>query len=71
MRRKTTLDLAQTELRLARDRFAAGVADNIEVVNAQTALQNARNTLVAALAAYNTARANLAAAMGSAEGFRL
>ena len=68
---QTTLDLAQIELRLARDRFSAGVADNIEVVNAQTALQNARNTVVAALAAYNTARANLAAALGRAEGFRL
>lgn len=62
--------LAQRELEQSRDRFSAGVGDNIEVLNAQTALENARNALVAALTAYNSARINLAAALGRAEEFR-
>jgi outer membrane protein len=65
-----TLNLAERELRMARDRFAAGLADNIEVVNAQTSLENGRNGRVTALAVYNTARVNLAAALGRAQSFR-
>lgn len=65
-----TLLLAERELQLARDRFQAGVADNIEVVNAQAALQDARSNNVNALATYNSARVNLAAALGRAEAFR-
>jgi outer membrane protein len=65
-----TLNLAERELRMARDRFAAGLADNIEVVNAQTSLENGRNGHVTALAVYNTARVNLAAALGRAQSFR-
>ncbi|MFN7944683.1 MAG: TolC family protein [Blastocatellia bacterium] len=63
--------LAERELAMARDRFRAGVADNIEVITAQAALSNARETQVAALAQYNAARLNLAAALGRAEAFRL
>lgn len=62
--------LAERELEQSRDRFSAGVGDNIEVINAQTALENARNAQVAALAAHNAARINLAAALGRAETFR-
>jgi outer membrane protein TolC len=62
--------LAERELEQSRDRFSAGVGDNIEVLNAQTALENARNAQVAALTAYNSARINLAAALGRAEEFR-
>jgi len=62
--------LAERELEMARDRFRAGVADNLEVINAQTALANARDAQVAALAEYNAARLNLAAALGRAETFR-
>ncbi|MBO0799141.1 MAG: TolC family protein, partial [Blastocatellia bacterium] len=61
--------LAERELEQSRDRFAAGVGDNIEVLNAQTSLANARDAQVAALTAYNTARINLAAALGAAEKF--
>jgi len=46
------------------------VADNLEVINAQTALANARDAQVTALAVYNAARLNLAAALGRAEAFR-
>lgn len=64
------VSLAERELQMSRDRFRAGVADNIEVITAQAALSNARETQVAALAQYNAARINLAAALGRAEGFR-
>jgi outer membrane protein TolC len=64
------LRLAQKELEMARDRFAAGVADNLEVVTAQTSLANARAAQVEALAVYNASRLNLAAALGRAETFR-
>jgi outer membrane protein TolC len=62
--------LAERELEMARDRFRAGVADSIEVVTAQTVLANARLDQVTALAAYNSARLNLAAALGRAQTFR-
>lgn len=65
------LGLAEREVRMASDRFKAGLGDNIEVVAAQTALSNARAVYAAALAAWQTARANLAAAVGESEGFRL
>ena len=62
--------LAERELEMARDRFRAGVGDNIELVTAQTTLANARLDQVAALALYNGARLNLAAALGRAQAFR-
>lgn len=62
-------DLAMRELTLARDRFKEGVASNIEVVEAQNGLSDARRNEVDAEAAYDTARANVAAAMGRAEQF--
>lgn len=62
--------LSQRELEMARDRFRAGVGDNVEVVAAQAALSNARGAEVTALAQYNAARLNLAAALGRAERFR-
>jgi len=37
-----SVTLAQRELEMARDRFRAGVADNLEVITAQTTLANAR-----------------------------
>jgi outer membrane protein TolC len=64
------LTLALRELEMARDRFRAGIADNLEVINAQTSLANARDAQVQALADYNAARLNLAAALGRAEAFR-
>lgn len=68
---EVALELAQRLLRLARDRFASGVADNLEVLDAQTSLVNARYNRVAALGAWNVARINLAGALGRAEDFRL
>ncbi|HBB97639.1 MAG TPA: hypothetical protein DC054_19835 [Blastocatellia bacterium] len=64
------VSLAERELEMARDRFRAGVGDNIELVTAQTTLANARLDQVSALAVYNGARLNLAAALGRAQNFR-
>jgi outer membrane protein TolC len=65
-----SVTLAQRELEMARDRFRAGVADNLEVITAQVSLANARVAQVNALAQHNAARLNLAAALGRAETFR-
>ena len=65
-----SVTLAQRELEMARDRFKAGVGDNLEVITAQTSLANARVAQVTALAEHNAARLNLAAALGRAETFR-
>jgi outer membrane protein TolC len=65
-----SVGLAQRELEMSRDRFRAGVADNLEIVNAQTSLANARDAQINALTLYNAARLNLAAALGRAESFR-
>jgi outer membrane protein len=65
------VELAEREMELAQDRFKNGVADNIEVTNAQTVLANARLVLVSSLAQFNMARLNLASALGHAEDFRL
>jgi outer membrane protein len=65
-----SVTLAQRELEMARDRFRAGVGDNLEVVSAQTSLAQATQQQVSALAQHNAARLNLAAALGRAEAFR-
>jgi outer membrane protein TolC len=64
-------ELAQRELDLARDRFADGVANNIDVISAQTSLAQARSQYIAALAQRQQARINLAAAEGRAVDFDL
>ncbi|WP_283566869.1 TolC family protein [Hymenobacter sp. H14-R3] len=65
------LGLADRELALATQRFRAGVADNLEVLQAQAGLANARALRVQALAQYGAARLNFAAATGTAQSFRL
>ena len=59
-------DLARDTLTQARDRFAAGVADTIEVVQAQESVAAAEQDLIAALYAHNLAKATLARVMGQA-----
>ena len=61
------VDLARQEVTQARDRFQAGVANNIEVVNAQNELARANDNQIAALYSYNQARADLAHAAGQME----
>jgi outer membrane protein TolC len=59
--------LAAAQLTQARDRFAAGVAGNIEVVYAQTAVTQANDQFIAALYATNLAKGTLVHAVGIAE----
>jgi outer membrane protein TolC len=65
------LALANRELKMSRDLFSAGIGDNIQVINAQTALARARQQYVAMLFQYNTARVNLYSALGNIETFSL
>ena len=60
-------DLAASQLAQARDRFAAGVADNSEVVQAQEAVALASEQYIAGLYSYNVSKAALARALGVAE----
>jgi outer membrane protein TolC len=60
--------LAQEEVSQARDRFQAGVANNIEVVSAQDALARANDNQIDALYRYNQSRADLSHAVGQIEG---
>jgi len=62
------VNLAKEEVTQARDRFQAGVANNIEVINAQDALARANDNQIAALYGYNQSRANLSHAIGRIEG---
>ncbi|MFN7995150.1 MAG: TolC family protein [Bryobacteraceae bacterium] len=59
--------LANEEVTQARDRFQAGVANNIEVITAQDALARANDNQIVALYRYNQARADLARATGQME----
>jgi outer membrane protein TolC len=63
----SNLDLANQTLTQARDRFSAGVTDNIEVVQAQGSVAVANDNLISALYAHNLAKVELARALGSAE----
>jgi outer membrane protein TolC len=63
--------LAKRELMLATDRFKEGVSNNIEVLNAQTALTRARNDYLDALVQYHIARLNMYFARGNADAFYL
>jgi outer membrane protein TolC len=51
-------------LELARERFAVGVATNIEVTNAQTSVAQARDNVIEGLFNFNAARINLARSQG-------
>jgi len=61
------IELARQEVVQARDRFQAGVADNIEVVTAQDELARANDNQIGALYRYNQARADLAHSAGQME----
>jgi len=61
------IQLAREEVTQARDRFQAGVANNIEVITAQDELARANDNQIGALYRYNQARASLAYAVGQME----
>jgi outer membrane protein TolC len=62
---KEGLELAENELAQARRRYDAGVAIAVEVTDAQTRLERARDNQTAALYNYNLARIDLAQATGA------
>jgi len=61
------VDLSREEVDQARDRFKAGVANNIEVIQAQDSLARANDNQIAALYRFNQARADLARSIGQME----
>jgi outer membrane protein TolC len=61
------VQLSKEEVDQARDRFKAGVANNIEVIQAQDSLARANDNQIAALYRFNQARADLARAIGQME----
>jgi outer membrane protein TolC len=64
---KSNIDLAQQTLDQSRDRFSAGVADTVEVVQAQEQVASANDNYIGALYSYNYAKISLARALGVAE----
>jgi outer membrane protein TolC len=61
------VQLSREEVDQARDRFKAGVANNIEVIQAQDSLSRANDNQIAALYRFNQARADLARSVGQME----
>jgi outer membrane protein TolC len=64
---KSNIDLANQTLTQAQDRFAAGVADNLSVVQAQQSVASANQSYIASLYSFNLAKISLAQAIGIAE----
>jgi outer membrane protein TolC len=64
---RSSVDLAQQTLTQAQDRFSAGVADNLEVIQAQEALANSNENYISSLYAHNVAKVEYARAIGFAE----
>ena len=62
-----TRDLAAQQLTQARDRFAAGIASNIEVVQAQDAVAVATEQFIAAQYGYDLAKGALVRGVGTTE----
>lgn len=64
---RSSVDLAEQALAQSQDRFTAGVADNLEVVQAQEAVAAAHESFIQSLYAHNLAKVELAHAIGDAE----
>jgi outer membrane protein TolC len=68
---QSAADLAREQMKQAQDRFAAGVVNSIEVVQAQEAVATAEENYISSLYTYNLAKASLVRALGLAEeGFK-
>ncbi len=64
---RSSVDLAEQALAQSQDRFTAGVADNLEVVQAQEAVASAHESYIQSLYAHNLSKVELAHAIGDAE----
>jgi outer membrane protein TolC len=60
-------ELARRELKMARDRFEAGTANNVEVITAQDELARAEENYIVAVSSHADAKFALARAMGDTE----
>ncbi len=58
------IDLAKSQLQQSQDRFAAGVTNNVEVVQAQQAVVSSDDNYISGLYSYNLAKASLTRAIG-------
>uniref|UniRef100_Q01NG6 Outer membrane efflux protein n=1 Tax=Solibacter usitatus (strain Ellin6076) TaxID=234267 RepID=Q01NG6_SOLUE len=61
------IQLARQEVDQSRDRFQAGVTNNVEVIQAQDSFARASDNQIAALYRYNQSRADLAHSIGQME----
>jgi outer membrane protein TolC len=64
---RSSVDLAEQTLAQSQDRFSAGIADNLEVVQAQETVATAHESYIQSLYAHNLAKVELARAIGDAE----
>lgn len=64
---RSSVELAEQALTQSQDRFTAGVADNLEVVQAQESVAAAHESYIQSLYAHNLAKVELAYAIGDAE----
>jgi outer membrane protein TolC len=64
---RSSVDLADQAFNQSKDRFAAGVTDNLEVVQAQESVASANESYIQSLYAHNLAKVELAHAIGDAE----
>ncbi|MGC2172463.1 MAG: TolC family protein [Candidatus Sulfotelmatobacter sp.] len=64
---RSSVELAERALTQSRDRFTAGVTDNLEVVQAQESVASAHESYIQSLYAHNLAKVELAYAIGDAE----
>ncbi len=64
---RSSVDLAEQALAQSQDRFTAGVADNLEVVQAQESVASAHESYIQSLYAHNLSKVELAHAIGDAE----
>ena len=64
---RSSVELAEQTLTQSQDRFTAGVADNLEVVQAQESVASAHESYIQSLYAHNLAKVELAFAIGDAE----
>jgi outer membrane protein TolC len=64
---RSNVDLANQTLEQARDRFSAGVTDNLEVIQAQESVAQANENYISSLYSHNLAKISLVRAIGFAE----
>lgn len=64
---RSNIELAEATLAQSRDRFSAGVADTVEVVQSQQTAASAHEQYISSLYNFNYAKISLARALGMAE----